>query len=95
MKLSINEYVRVKLTPTGKDILRKKFDEFHTVSTAFKEFALPKEDSEGFSQWQMRSLFSGFGEHIYLGCDPLFETEIEIVDPTSPACILSGIWRIM
>ncbi len=81
MKFNVNEYVRVKLTPTGKDILRKKFDELHAnFPQEFKEFSLPKEDSEGFSLWQMSSLFADFGEHIYTGCEPPFETEIEIVE---------------
>lgn len=37
------------------------------------------EDENGFSQWQMWRLFETFGEHIFLGCEPPFETEIEIV----------------
>lgn len=81
MKFNLNEYVRVKLTPTGKDILRKKFEELHErMPQAFKEFSLPEEDGQGFSKWQMWHLFSDFGEHIYLGCNPPFETEIEIIE---------------
>jgi len=68
MKFNVNENVRVKLTPTGKDILRKKFDLAHErMPQVFKEFSLPEEDAQGFSKWQMWQLFADFGEHIYLG----------------------------
>jgi hypothetical protein len=81
MKFNVNEYVRVRLTETGKNILRKKFDSAHErMPQAFKEFALPEEDEHGFSEWQMWHLFANFGEHIYLGCKPPFEAEIEIVE---------------
>lgn len=81
MKFNINECVRVRLTKTGKNILRKQFDSAHErMPHVFKEFALPKEDEQGFSEWQMWRLFETFGEHIYLGCEPPFETEIEIVE---------------
>jgi len=81
MKFNVNENVRVKLTPTGKDILRKKFDLAHErMPQVFKEFSLPEEDAQGFSKWQMWQLFADFGEHIYLGCNPPFETEIEIIE---------------
>lgn len=80
MKFNVNDYVRVKLTPTGKEILRKQFEERHErMPQVFKELSLPEEDENGFSQWQMWRLFETFGEHIFLGCEPPFETEIEIV----------------
>ena len=81
MKFNINEYVRVKLTPTGKGILRKQFVERHErMPDVFKELSLPEEDEQGFSQWQMWRLFETFGNHVFLGCEPPFETEIEIVE---------------
>ena len=81
MKFNINDYVKVRLTQAGKDILRKKSDEQHKrMPQVFKEFSLPKEDSDGWSEWQMWHLFSGFGEHIHITCDPPFETEIDIIE---------------
>ena len=81
MRFNVNDTVRVKLTPTGKDILRKKFESTHErMPQVFKEFTLPKEDEHGFSKWQMWSLFADFGEYIGPGFEPPFETEIEIVE---------------
>lgn len=81
MKFNINEYVRVKLTPKGKSILREQFEEQHNrMPDIFKEFSLPQEDSQGFSEWQMWHLFEAFGNHIFMGCEPPFELEIEIVE---------------
>ena len=95
MRFNVNDTVRVKLTPTGKDILRKKFESAHEkMPQVFKEFTLPKEDKHGFSQWQMWSLFADFGEYIGPGFEPPFETEIEIVEnvatqqPSATASVL-------
>lgn len=81
MKFNVNNYVRVRLTSYGKEILRKQFDEMHEkFPSAFREFALPKEDSEGWSEWQMWYLMEKFGDYIRLGGDVPFETEIDIVE---------------
>lgn len=66
MKRNINDYVLVRLTDVGKEILRKK------------GFSLPKEDADGWSKWQLWSLMNTFGEYTQLGKDVPFETEIEI-----------------
>lgn len=77
MKFNVNNYVRVRLTSYGKEILRRNARKF---SPAFRKFALPKEDSEGWSEWQMLYLMEEFGDYIRLGGDLPFETEIDIVE---------------
>jgi hypothetical protein len=66
MKFNINNYVRVKLTPKGKDVLRARAK------------PIPKEDKYGWSRWQLWTLFEVFGNYVHVGSDAPFETEIEI-----------------
>lgn len=67
MKFNINNKVRVRLTPRGREILgREKY--------------LRTEDEFGWSTWQLWVLMSTFGEHVGLGFDPPFETEIELAE---------------
>lgn len=82
MKLdfNINGGVRVKLTDLGRALHRKKhsdlFAKYHAVE---RPYIPPVEDQDGWSEWQMWSLMQWFGEFIYLGCDPPFETTIQII----------------
>jgi len=62
---NINCHVLVKLTPKGRKILCKG------------NITIPKEDGE-WSEWQLWYLMSIFGQYIYLGCEPPFETLIKI-----------------
>jgi hypothetical protein len=71
---NINNFVYVKLTQRGRDILRANHDNHAKIS----EYEPPKEDSEGWSKWQMWELFANFGHHWYLGMDVPFETTIRI-----------------
>ena len=81
MKMNINNHVKVKLTTYGKEILHRQFDEFHeSYLSVFREFVLPNEDADGWSEWQMWYLMKTFGGYISLGRDVPFETEIEIVE---------------
>lgn len=85
MLFNLNEYVRVKLTAAGKEILRKKHAEFverlgDAMPDSYKVFTLPPEDENGYCRLQMWQLFSDFCEHIYMGCEPPFDLTIEIPD---------------
>ena len=81
MKFNINGYVKVRLTPNGKAILRQNYDR----DTALIDpeyvvpFALPAEDGNGWSTWQLWVLMETFGPSISIGMNPPFETYIEIV----------------
>jgi hypothetical protein len=77
---NINEYFRVKLTPRGKAIHRAQHDELNAnYPTARLLYRAPKEDANGWSEWQAWSLMQTFGAHIVMGFDPPFETNIEIL----------------
>ena len=72
IRLNVNDRVRIRLTRRGRQIL------------AVNGRAIwPKEDRDGYSEWQLWELFELFGDKIYLGCETPFETEI-ILGP-SPA----------
>ncbi len=76
MRFNVNEYVKVRLTDRGREILRQR-------RTALGLDALEIREDDGWSQWQLWELMSIFGPHIYLGTYPLpFETDIEIVTLT-------------
>ena len=63
MKFNVNNYVRVKLTEVGKNILEAEEIKY-----------LP--DEEGFVRFQMWELMQIFGNHMWNGCDIPFETNI-------------------
>ena len=77
---NINGSVLVKLTDYGRNCLRANYNrlaEAYGGKLTWK-FRLPKEDSEGWSRWQMWSLMEELGPHIKMGFNPPFETEIKI-----------------
>ncbi len=76
---NVNSYVRVKLTPHGHKIVRERFRKLNAVLpvTADLRFTPPKEDSDGWSRWQMWSLMETFGAHVGLALPISFETSIE------------------
>ena len=81
MKININDTVRVQLTAFGKEVLRKKFDETLRPRYPKLKFALPEEDSGGWSSWQLWYLMNTFGECMFLDAQELpFRTEIELGD---------------
>jgi transcriptional accessory protein Tex/SPT6 len=84
-KFNINDTIKVKLTDYGKESLRKDYDDFlERVRSLVEdkeyvpfEFRLPKEDKEGYSEWQMWDLINKLGKYIGLGfTDMPFETTI-------------------
>jgi len=74
-KFNINDTVKVKLTDYGKECLRKDYDDFlERVRSLVEdkeyvpfEFRLPKEDKEGYSEWQMWDLINKLGKYTGLG----------------------------
>lgn len=78
INFNINHNVLVKLTEFGKIQLCKEHYKFW-VKTGMKnipEFHLPKEDSSGYSEWQLWNLMSLLGKYCGLGSALPFETEI-------------------
>lgn len=78
---NVNHHVRVKLTPYGKSCLRRNYDEIAKrapLAMVRHPFSLPPEDKDGWTRFQMHELMSELGEYIHMGCEPPFETEIQI-----------------
>lgn len=78
---NVNSHVLVKLTESGKVQLCKDHYEFW-ISTGTKnvpEFNLPKEDSYGYSKWQLWNLMQLLGKYCGLGSQIPFETDIIII----------------
>jgi hypothetical protein len=80
MRFNINDKVRVKLRESGRRILRRRHAELMQNLPAGSgwEYSDPKEDEDGWSEWQLWNLMQEFGPHIAMGFDPPFDTEIEI-----------------
>lgn len=80
MKFNINEYVKVKLTPYGKQKLLEDHNEFWSqYGIGYKhEFILPKEDENGYSTWQLWLLMKNLGKYCNVGAELPFETDILI-----------------
>ena len=68
-EFNINDKVWVKMKPLGEKIIcvYYRMDEY-------PEWLKPNKD--GYVKFQLHSLMNIFGEHIRLGSDPPFETDI-------------------
>lgn len=80
MEFNINDYVKVKLTDLGKEILRNQHKILYKKlpKECYAEYQEPKEDENGYSKWQLWGLMSHFGNILYNGCKLPFETDIII-----------------
>lgn len=78
IKFNINQYVLVKLTEDGKKILREDHYEFwrKVGRQPPYQYSEPKEDSEGYSKFQLWDLMSKLGPYCTLGFKLPFDTEI-------------------
>lgn len=84
LPFNMNDYVRVRLTDFGRARLREQHDELYRLVVASggeaREWVPPKEDADGWSEWQLWSLMQRLGQHIYLGMPtPPFDTSIQIL----------------
>jgi hypothetical protein len=81
IKFNVNYWVRVKITPHGEKCLRKNYDDLaknYGGKLAFP-FRLPAKDADGWTKFQMHDLIGSFGNHVYIGCEMPFDSEIEIL----------------
>lgn len=77
--LNINSTVKVKLTETGKQILKQEHEKSFGVNSPKFPFIL-NEDIFGYSEFQLWDLMEKFGPHDGL-CKPMcYQTEILIAD---------------
>jgi len=74
---NINDYVRVKLTPMGIEILKQRHEQLMSFykKGSIDEFNL-RIDAEGYYKTQMWDLMQTFGAHLGLGARLPFETNI-------------------
>ena len=84
MDFNINQSVKVRLTQGGKNLLQRKRAELlqgMDGKISANAWALPTEDADGWSEWQLWELMREFGQHIYVGqINPPFELTIRIPD---------------
>ena len=83
MDFNINDKVRVKLNDFGREALARQHIEFwaRTGRPAPYDYTPPKEDTEGWSEWQLWALMQDLGHLLQLGSNPPFETTIQLVLP--------------
>lgn len=82
MDFNINEKVRAKLTDYGRQALARQHVEFWKgvgVPAPYPHTP-PKEDADGWSEWQLHSLMSDLGHLCVMGAPLPFETTIQLVE---------------
>jgi hypothetical protein len=80
MEFNINDKVKVKLTDYGRAVHAADHD-LLWVNNAVPRYIPPKEDSEGWSEWQLWCLMEAFGKHTHIGFNNCFETTILLMMP--------------
>ncbi len=66
--INLNEHIKVKLTDYGKEIYYHQYDcinNYHEREIITPHF--PKEDSEGYSVFQLWDFMRLYGEYMHLG----------------------------
>ena len=85
VSVNMNDYVRIKLTPLGRSILAdqdaKTAREFPYLA---KHLTSPKEDADGYSEWQLWYLANRLGPYLMNGLDVPFETDILLARREAP-----------
>lgn len=83
MKFNVNNNVRVRLTAEGLDILRvqhEKLAKEYPKVLAYRAPFTPPASVDGWTTYQLWWLMAVFGNYMSCGCNPPFETEIDIVE---------------
>lgn len=81
MKISLNDTVRIKLTPHGREYLKAKRGEaakwLHQQAAARAVEII--EDKDGWSTWTLWGVMSEFGSEVGTKKELPFEAEIEVI----------------
>ena len=84
MQFNINNYVRVRLTDHGREIhQRNHFSLLGAMPSDVRAefpYVSPKEDQDGWSEWQLWHLMREFGPWIRMTGEPPFSTLIEVTE---------------
>lgn len=94
MMFNINDCVKVKLTDFGRKVHREEFDNLmqRLPPHASLQYRAPREDADGWSEWQLWILMETFGRYCTLGGPEPFETTIIIPDkPDQPITIANAL----
>ena len=67
LEFNLNQTVYIKLTDEGRLFLKQKHDQIWIGPWAAHQYIAPREDSEGWSEWQLWDLMSVFGDQFYWG----------------------------
>ena len=79
MRFNINNYIKVRLTDSGREIHKQRHAALFTGYPAQKyPYQPPKEDADGWSRWQAWDFMATFGPYMGNGLDVPAETEIII-----------------
>lgn len=78
IRFNLNHHVRVRLTDFGRAEHQRQWQDIAELTSL--PYTPPKEDAEGWSEWQLWSLMKTFGPCIYMGMPKVpFETDIELL----------------
>ena len=81
MTVSLNDTVLVKLTPKGRELHRKNYDDLNRYAGGkiLYPYRPVKETKAGWSRWQLWVLMHEFGPFMTMGADVPFENTIRIL----------------
>lgn len=77
-EFNVNNYVKVKLTETGIDELKKQHDRLIKLGANIGDFKPPQVDKDGYTKYQLHDLMSSLGHLMHIGFGGPFETTILI-----------------
>jgi hypothetical protein len=84
MEFNCNDYVKVRLTDEGRRIHRANYEALvSSMPPLAREnvpYIEPKEDADGWSQWQLWELMSQFGPWMRMAYNNPFDMNIRIGD---------------
>ena len=77
---NVNQNVKVKITPYGKECLRRNYDrKMSCYAELVYPFELPKEDEDGYTTFQLWDLMREFGEYMFMGNKNPFAMNIKLI----------------
>lgn len=82
IKINLNDFIKVKLTETGKDIFNHRFDDLNKKlgKEVYKNISL-KEDENGYVEFQLWDFMQIYGSYMYMA-GPTVINPFEIIYPT-------------
>ncbi|MEC7118517.1 MAG: hypothetical protein VXW65_01260 [Pseudomonadota bacterium] len=90
VRFDVNQYVKVRLTKRGLEILKQQHDELYaSIPSKIKRvWSPPVVDAEGYSEFQLHHLMNIFGEQMHCENAHLpFDTEIKFTIPVLQTCV--------